>query len=69
MTTDNESITLTSPHHDKLGSLHCGVTREGFVAVAGDTADISDGEKVDFERTHVTVTRKSGEYTFTRHSH
>lgn len=67
MATESESITLTSPHHDKLGLLHCGVTREGFVAVAGDTADIHDGEEIEFERTHVTVMRKSGEYTFTHH--
>ncbi len=68
MTTGNESITLTAPHHDKLGSLHCGVTREGFVAVAGDTADITDGAQVEFERSHVTVMRKGGDYTFTHHN-
>lgn len=66
MTTGNESITLTSAKHDKLGLLHCGVTREGFVAVAGDTSDIADGEKVEFERVHVTVVRKGDAYTFTR---
>jgi hypothetical protein len=66
MTTENASITLTAPHHDKLGLLHCGVTREGFIAVAGDTASIADGEKVNFQRTQVTVNRKGDEYTFTR---
>ncbi|MEN8108229.1 MAG: hypothetical protein ABFS22_09505 [Pseudomonadota bacterium] len=68
MATSNESITLTPTHHDKLGLLHCGVTREGFVAVAGDTADITDGEAVEFERTHVTVKRTGSDYTFTHHS-
>ena len=67
MASESESITLTAPHHDKLGSLHCGVTREGFVAVAGDVSDIADGEEIEFERVHVKVTRKGGEYTFTRH--
>lgn len=66
MTSGSESITLTATHHDKLGLLHCGVTREGFIAVAGDTADIADGEEIRFERTGVTVNRKGGEYTFTR---
>jgi len=66
MTTENASITLTAPHHDKLGLLHCGVTREGFIAVAGDTTNIADGEEVRFERTQVIVNRKGGEYTFTR---
>jgi len=67
MATTDESITLTAPHHDKLGSLHCGVTRDGFVAVAGDTADIADGEEIEFDRLHVAVQRNGGEYTFTRH--
>ena len=66
MASANESITLTATHHDKLGLLHCGVTREGFIAVAGDTANIADGEEIKFERTRVAVTRKGGEYTFTR---
>jgi hypothetical protein len=66
MTTENESITLISPHHNKLGLLHCGVTREGLVAVAGDIADIADGEEIKFERWHVTVRRNGGEYIFTR---
>ena len=67
MSTENETITLTARHHDKLGSLHCGVTREGFIAVAGDISDIADGQEIDFERTHVTVKRLGEEYTFTRH--
>lgn len=68
MTSENQSITLAPAHHDKLGSLHCGVTREGFIAVAGDVADIGDGEAVEFDRTHVTVKRSGTEYTFTRHN-
>ena len=68
MATQDESITLTSKHHDKLGILHCGVTRDGFVAVAGDTSNISDGEEIEFKRAHITVTRKGDEYTFTHHS-
>lgn len=66
MTRGTESITLSAAQHDKLGLLHCGVTREGFVAVAGDTADIADGETIEFERAHVTVVRKGDGYTFTR---
>jgi hypothetical protein len=31
MTTENESITLISPHHNKLGLLHCGVTQKIFL--------------------------------------
>lgn len=67
MNTDSESITLSARHHDKLGMLHCGVTRAGFVAVGGDVADITDGGKIEFPRHQVTVERKGDEYTFTRH--
>lgn len=62
----DDSITLNAPQHDKLGVLHCGVTREGFVAVAGDTHDINDGQEVVFDRAKIKVVRKDGEYTFTR---
>jgi len=67
MTTQNESITLHARQHEKLGVLHCGVTCDGFVAVAGDVSDIRDGEEVEFTRAHITVLRKGSDYTFTRH--
>ena len=67
MTAENDSITLTPAHHEKLGLLHCGVTREGFIAVAGETADIADGEEIEFERSHITARRNGSEYVFTRH--
>jgi hypothetical protein len=61
-----ETITLTPHHYGKLGLIHCGVTYEGFIAVAGDTRDIADGQEILFERTGVLARRKGGEYTFTR---
>jgi len=67
MTTQDETLTLHSRHHDKIGVLHCGVTCEGFVAVAGDTSNIADGEEIEFERAHITVKRKGDDYTFIRH--
>jgi hypothetical protein len=66
MNTASESITLTPAKHGKLGLLHCGVTREGFIAVAGDTANIADGEDVTFTRCNITVRRNGSEYVFTR---
>jgi hypothetical protein len=62
----SESLTLHIPEHGKLGLLHCGVTREGFVSVAGETHDIADGETVQISRVPVRVTRRGDEYTFTR---
>lgn len=64
--TDENTLTLTAPHHDKLGVIHCGVTREGFVAVCGDRRDIADGEEIVFEKAGVKAKRKGSEYIFTR---
>jgi hypothetical protein len=61
-----ESITLEPRQHDKLGVFHCGVTREGFIAVAGDPRNIADGESIFFERTGITASRNGSEYTFSR---
>jgi len=65
--TDNDTLTLTPHHNDKLGILHCSVNYDGFIVVAGDVSDIADGEEVEFKRVEVTVTRHGDEYTFVRH--
>jgi hypothetical protein len=61
-----DTITLKAPEHDKLGLIHCGVTREGFISVAGETHDIADGETIQVQRVNVSVTRQGDEYSFTR---
>jgi hypothetical protein len=60
------SLTLTPRNHDKLGIIHCGVTREGFIAVGGEPRDIADGEEILFERTGIKAKRNGSDYTFTR---
>jgi hypothetical protein len=45
--------------------LHCGVKREGFVAVTSDNADITDSGEVRFKSSNITVRHKEGKYTFT----
>lgn len=62
----NESITLTPKSHDKLGTYHCGVTREGFVSIAGAPRNIADGESITDQRSGLSVTRNGSEYTFSR---
>ena len=42
----DDSITLGPREHDKLGIYHCGVTRDGFISVAGDPRNIADGESI-----------------------
>jgi hypothetical protein len=61
-----DSITLEPRHYGKIGPLHCGVTREGFIAVAGDVADIADGQEITFDRVGIKASRKGSEYTFSR---
>lgn len=61
-----DSITLEPRTHDKLGVYHVGVTREGFISVAGEPRDIADGEEIVFERSGIKASRKGEEYTFTR---
>jgi hypothetical protein len=63
---ETETLTLTPATHGKLGVIHCGVTREGFIAVGGDPRDIEDGQEILFERTGIRVRRQGSEYTFTR---
>lgn len=60
------TLTLTHSKHDKLGILHCGVTREGFIVVAGDPRNIADGEEILFEKFNVKAKRQGDEYTFTK---
>lgn len=62
----DESITLAPLRHAKVGIYHCGVTREGFVAVAGDTQDLADGKSFLFVRSGITAKRSGSEYTFSR---
>ena len=63
---DSDTLTLAPAKHDKLGVIHCGVTREGFIVVGGDPHNIEDGEEVLFERSSIKVLRQGSEYTFTR---
>jgi hypothetical protein len=62
----DESITLTTHLHDKLGASHCDVPYDGHIAVAGELSDIADGESVFFERSGITAKRNGDEYVFSR---
>ena len=57
----DESITLGPREHGKPGIYHCGVTREGFIAVAGEPSNIDDGEEISFERSGIKAARKGSE--------
>ena len=66
MSDQANTLTLKPRKYDKLGVVHCGVTREGFIAVGGDPRDIADGEEITFERVGIKAKRKGSEYTFTK---
>lgn len=63
---DENTITLGPRKYGKLGVTHCGVTREGFIAVAGDPRDIADGEEIVFSKVDIKAVRKGSEYTFSK---
>lgn len=62
----DKTLTLNPHTYNKLGIIHCGVTHEGFVVVAGDPRDIADGQEILFERVGIKVRRDGVQYTFTR---
>ena len=66
MSEDAQTLILAPRAYGKLGVLHCGVTREGLVTVAGDVKNITDGEEVTFTKSQVTVARNGSDYTFTK---
>lgn len=62
----DNSITLAPKAHDKLGIVHVGVTRDGFIAVGGAPRNIKDGEEIVFDRVGIQASRKGDEYTFNK---
>lgn len=66
MSEHGETLTLVPTKHDKLGIVHCGVTREGFIAVGGEPRNLEDGQEILFDRVGIKARRQGSEYTFTR---
>ena len=66
MTTQENTLTLGPRETGKIGVSHCGVTRDGLIAVVGDQSDIADDASVTFERVGITANRKADVYTFSK---
>ena len=62
----SETLTLTPHHNGKLGVVHIAVTEDHTLYVAGERAQVADGEEKTFARTGITVRRSGDEYTFSR---
>ncbi|MGB0847548.1 MAG: hypothetical protein ACPGSM_12530, partial [Thiolinea sp.] len=61
---DDSAIVLGAGQYEKLGTIHCGVTRPGFVAVGGDVSTIVDSQVVLFRTHKVAVCRNGDNHTF-----
>lgn len=59
-----EALVLRAGEYDKMDTIHCGVTRSGFVAVGGDVSTISDNQVVLFMMHNVAVCRNDNTHTF-----
>ena len=62
----DDSIISTPRHNGKIGVYYCGVTRDGFIAVAGEPRDIADGEEILFDRSDIKASRDGSKYLFSR---
>lgn len=66
MSDETRTLILEPRQHEHLGQLHCGVTYDGFIVVAGEPRNIDDGEEIAIQRVPVRVKRRGSKYTFTR---
>ncbi len=62
-----DAITLQHGKYDKLGSIHCGVTRPGALAVGGDVGYIEEGQAMLFPIYQIVACRDAdGDHHFLR---
>lgn len=63
---DPNTLRLEVREYDTIGPIHCGVTREGLVAIGGRQFDVEDGGEQTAEHVGITVRREGEQYTFTK---
>lgn len=63
---DPNTLRLEAREYDTIGLIHCGVTREGLVAIGGQQFNVEDGEKQTAEHVGITVRREGEQYTFSK---
>lgn len=63
---DPNTLCLEAREYDTIGLIHCGVTREGLVAIGGQQFNVEDGEEQTAEHVGITVRREGEQYTFTK---
>ena len=63
---DPNTLCLEAREYDTIGPIHCGVTREGFVAIGGRQFQVEDGEEQTADYVGITVRREGEQYTFSK---
>lgn len=63
---DPNTLRLEAREYDTIGLIHCGVTREGLVAIGGRQFNVEDGEEQAAEHVGITVRREGEQYTFSK---
>ena len=63
---DPNSLSLEAREHGKIGAVHCGVTREGLVAIRGRQYPLDDGATVKDDVSGIAASRAGEQYTFSR---
>ena len=63
---DPDTLRLEAREYDTLGPIHCGVTREGLVAIGGRQFNVEDGEERVAEHVGIMVRREGEQYAFSK---
>ena len=63
---DPNTLRLEAREYGTIGLIHCGVTREGLVAIGGQQFDVEDGGEQTAEHVGITVRREGEQYTFSK---
>lgn len=63
---DPNTLRLEAREYGTIGPVHCGVTREGTVAVGGRQYQVEDGGEQTAEHVGITVRREGEQYTFSK---
>ena len=59
-----KTLCLEAREYGTIGVVHCGVTRDGLVAIGGRQIELEDGEVKAAENIGITVRREGEQYTF-----
>jgi hypothetical protein len=66
MSEESQTIALVAGQYEKLGVVHCSISKQGQVSVAGDVVTLDDGESHVFTRGRVAVKRAGDDYQFSK---